>query len=763
MAISSWSLVRVYGTWTDHQGMLLAGNYKIKVPTRLTNSADDIIIPAGVFASGTLNTTAGVPSLSVLCPSTDDPDIQQDGWLLEVEVTFTFGLAGEKYVIEVPIANRPLEDGGNGLGVNLRTIALTSQLPPQVAMYGVGVAGGLATLSEDGLAVLDADGNPIEPFVTWDALADKPAVVAAGADAAAARMAIDAASKSAAPVSLADYGVLPSASASANVAGFAAAAASSNTNFVLPAGTYSVQLTEGGALMNFVSKKGVRVIGDGAILSDTTTYTNNGPLTSMFLFNGCQDVEVRGIEYAGPVLGSPGTLLGYQGATFVRAINGCDGARVDAKLTNLRYGVQVGNYSTPSEGYNRNFVVKLRTSFCGYPVAAYLADNLTLDIDADNIHRGAYLAGVDGVRGNVRWSNQYIADVVCLITDAKTGTLTSRGSSNIDLTSTDKGSTVNTVTSTMCAGITLSRVDPCAFRNIKVRVAAKSTDTVSRYTGGFTIVSGAKVLNPTDYAFNWEPTVILDNIEISGVMDQSAMTLSGNVASGGVYAITFDTSTAHAATVRNLKVTNFVHLPSSGNTRSSYLHIPGGLGTVLDNVHAPGADLNIYTANSGEITLRDSKVRALAAAGSPVTMVRSVAATMDTTTAPKLFDSSVHGAGPQMVTKHTTLTLSGASQTWSGAIPQGAVVLAVQSRVNTTITGASGYSIGVSGDTTRYGNFLALASGTTSGPRSNAATENFPRIYLSATDLVVTANGSNFTAGEVRLMLTYLIFPNLTS
>lgn len=161
MAISSWSLVRVYGTWTDHQGMLLAGNYKIKVPTRLTNSADDIIIPAGVFASGMLNTTAGVPSLSVLCPSTDDPDIQQDGWLLEVEVTFTFGLAGEKYVIEVPISNRPIEDGGNGLGINLRTIALTSQLPPQAAMYGVGTAGGLAVLSNDGTSVLDSNGDPI--------------------------------------------------------------------------------------------------------------------------------------------------------------------------------------------------------------------------------------------------------------------------------------------------------------------------------------------------------------------------------------------------------------------------------------------------------------------------------------------------------------------------------------------------------------------------------------------------------------------------
>lgn len=195
MAIDSWSLVRVFGTWVTHAGVKLAGKYRVTIPARLTNSADDLIIPAGVFAQGDLVVAEGVPSLSLMVPATDDPDIQQDGWLVTVEVSFSGAQVTEPYAIEVPIADQPIPDGGTGAGVNLRTIALSTQMPPQAAMYGVGRPLGLALLSEDGLAVLDADGNPIESgggVSSWDDLEDKPAVIAAGADAAAARTAIGA-------------------------------------------------------------------------------------------------------------------------------------------------------------------------------------------------------------------------------------------------------------------------------------------------------------------------------------------------------------------------------------------------------------------------------------------------------------------------------------------------------------------------------------------------------------------------------------------
>lgn len=529
--------------------------------------------------------------------------------------------------------------------------------------------------------------------------------------------------------------------------------------------TYKIAIPDSETLATFTGTSRITVdMANSKIDNSATSYTAD-TVTPMFKLDGATDTTIRVGEYLGYTLPAPETYLGYRGATLVQAINACDGVKVEAKITNARYGVQSGDYADPTRGENRNFDIRLRTSFCGYPVALYLAHNIRLDIDADDIHRGAYLAGVQGVTGDVRWRNQYIADIVCLITDAKTGTLQSRGSSNINITSTDRGSTVNTVTSTMCAGIALSRVDACVFRNIKVRVSATSTDTVSRYTGGFEIISGAKVLNPSDYSWNWTSSVVLDNIEITGVMDQSAMTLSGNVASGGVYLISYDTDATHAATVRNLKIKDFVHLPSSGNTRSNYVQVPVCISTVLDNMQAPGVDLALWTAGTGDVTLRDSRVKDLAGSGSVVTLLRSSAVTMDTTSTLKCFDSTIHGAGgTNGIVKHVSLTLSGASTSWAAAIPQGAFVKSVQSRVTTTITGASSFSIGVAAEATRYGNSLALSAGTTSNNRSWSATEAvIGRSYLAATDIVLTANGSNFTGGVVHLMITYELSTNLAS
>jgi len=195
MAIPSWSLVRVYGTWTDYTGARLAGTYAVSISSRLTTTAtDDLIIPAGPYADGALSTTVGQPSLSIMVPATDDPDIQQTGWYVTVTVRFAGGQASETFVVPVPIANRPTADGGNNLGVNLRTIPLSQQITPQVALYGVGVAGGLALLSPDGVAVLDANGDPITGggASSWADLTGKPAVIAAGATAADARGAIGA-------------------------------------------------------------------------------------------------------------------------------------------------------------------------------------------------------------------------------------------------------------------------------------------------------------------------------------------------------------------------------------------------------------------------------------------------------------------------------------------------------------------------------------------------------------------------------------------
>lgn len=98
--------------------------------------------------------------------------------------------------------------------------------------------------------------------------------------------------------------------------------------------------------------------------------------------------------------------------------------------------------------------------------------------------------------------------------------------------------------------------------------------------------------------------------------------------------------------------------------------------------------------------------------------------------------------------------LSGASYTFTNALPAGAIILGVTVRVTTTITGATTFDVGDGTDVDRYGATVALASGTTTTFASATAS---PLEWRSAAgDVVLTANGSDFTGGVVRICVHYL-------
>lgn len=157
----SWNLCRVFGTWRNLDGTMKAGSYTVTIPARVTDATDDTIIPAGTFKSGTLQTQSdSIPSLDIMVPCTDDPDIQQTGWHVQIVVTFDDKSTSEAYALDVPYADRPTSDGGTGDGVDLRTIALPANLPVTQALYKIGVPGGLAQLNSDG-DVIDAAGDPV--------------------------------------------------------------------------------------------------------------------------------------------------------------------------------------------------------------------------------------------------------------------------------------------------------------------------------------------------------------------------------------------------------------------------------------------------------------------------------------------------------------------------------------------------------------------------------------------------------------------------
>ena len=113
---------------------------------------------------------------------------------------------------------------------------------------------------------------------------------------------------------------------------------------------------------------------------------------------------------------------------------------------------------------------------------------------------------------------------------------------------------------------------------------------------------------------------------------------------------------------------------------------------------------------------------------------------------------TAHGGRVTIRTKEEELTLSGAFVETADAafIPDRAIVLGVSLRTTQAITGATSYGAGISGDTTKFGNLLGIALGST-----NVGVIG-PAAFYADTKVRVTANGSNFTGGKVRLVCYFL-------
>ena len=112
---------------------------------------------------------------------------------------------------------------------------------------------------------------------------------------------------------------------------------------------------------------------------------------------------------------------------------------------------------------------------------------------------------------------------------------------------------------------------------------------------------------------------------------------------------------------------------------------------------------------------------------------------------------------------HTTDSGTG-TETISNAIPAGAIVFGVTTRVKTVLAGTSltTWSIGLSGDTDRWGTGLAVTDeGTTDS--TDFATDVQPTAYPAATDIVLTAAAGQFDSGLIRYTVHYYDFTAPTS
>jgi len=528
--------------------------------------------------------------------------------------------------------------------------------------------------------------------------------------------------------------------------------------------TYKIATTNGASFSSFTSKTKLTIKGEGALLVDTTTHTSSG-FTILFSLDACSNVDIYGVNYKGEQLASPSDPIngiGYKGVTFVNLKNACSNVKVKAILTDARYGVRSGDYSTFSEGYSYNLDINITGSRVGYTVAFYLAQDFRIYSYSVDGHRAVYLAGCQRGEVNAHVKNQYIAPVQVVLSDAKTGTGTSRGSSDIDVKVSDMGSTTYVANSWLC-GIALSRIDPgTIFSNLHFHVNLKSTDTVAATIGAFVINSSAKTYEPS-YPYNWEQTIYLKNISVSGLIDRSEQTTATHGV-GEVYVDTIDTGTHYATSsgfnFNQLKIIN----GAGSNPRDLYFLLDG----LTDSCKFNQCDFGNYTLECRApvtgwpigFVFNDCNTitRTTASSGSAVPFAfnnTNISNLTQPLAYAKMNSATVKSAGLRTITIVKDITLTGASVSFTSFIPAGATVIGVSGIVTTAITGATGYTVGVAAEAARYVNTNTLTLGSTFTPANQSVTELSPRVYLSFTDIVVTAKTSNFTAGALRVALTY--------
>lgn len=100
--------------------------------------------------------------------------------------------------------------------------------------------------------------------------------------------------------------------------------------------------------------------------------------------------------------------------------------------------------------------------------------------------------------------------------------------------------------------------------------------------------------------------------------------------------------------------------------------------------------------------------------------------------------------------KELDVTLSsGSTITATNFINDRAIVFGIACRVMTAVTGATSFNIGISGEPNKFGGSIGVIADST-----NIGVIN-PQAFYANTNVLITANGGNFSGGEIKIIQHY--------
>ncbi len=116
-----------------------------------------------------------------------------------------------------------------------------------------------------------------------------------------------------------------------------------------------------------------------------------------------------------------------------------------------------------------------------------------------------------------------------------------------------------------------------------------------------------------------------------------------------------------------------------------------------------------------------------------------------------ILNAGTNGGETRFELAEEEITLAGSSIDSTIVIPDRAIVFAVTTRTTQTITGATSYDCGIAGDIGKFGGALGITLGST-----NSGVVG-PSAFYVDTVVRLSANGSDFTDGKVRVAIHYML------
>jgi hypothetical protein len=98
------------------------------------------------------------------------------------------------------------------------------------------------------------------------------------------------------------------------------------------------------------------------------------------------------------------------------------------------------------------------------------------------------------------------------------------------------------------------------------------------------------------------------------------------------------------------------------------------------------------------------------------------------------------------------VAVSGSFVATTIVIPSRAIVFSVGTRTLTAITGATSYDCGIAGTPSKFGGSLGVSAGSTNQGVIG------PQAFYADTPVLVSASGSDFTGGTVRVAIHIVQF-----